>query len=126
MRQKVRNLDEREEEALELASIGLKKPRVSGPLDKMVADGKTKQTMLNKTERRQWRDLAHEKLSILSWKIVTNASGANEDPHRSRRTLRRHANRLRTDQEGSSNAAIDDMNDERTNKDDLDEDNIDD
>ncbi|ONK72811.1 uncharacterized protein A4U43_C04F23480 [Asparagus officinalis] len=53
MRQEVRISDEREEEAPELASIGSKKPRVSGSLDKMVADGKIKQSVLNKIERRQ-------------------------------------------------------------------------
>ncbi|ONK72810.1 uncharacterized protein A4U43_C04F23470 [Asparagus officinalis] len=51
---------------------------------------------------------------------------ANEDPCRSRRTLRRHATKARTDPKGSSSAAIDDMTDEGTNEDDLDENNNDD
>ncbi|ONK64117.1 uncharacterized protein A4U43_C07F22250 [Asparagus officinalis] len=197
MRQEVRITDEREEEAPELASICSKKPRISGPLDKMVTDGKMKQTVLNEIERRQWKDLAHENLSMwayaaglsfhvfdieefdiaceairrygrgykrpsqhqfrapllkkacdkiegglkiqkhwwdeyvcnilidgwtnrrgLSWKIVVDASGANEDPRRSRMTFRRHATRARTDQDGSSSTAIDDMTCEGTNEDD--------
>lgn len=45
----------KKEEEPELGSIGLKKPRAFGPSDKMVLEGKVKQTVINEVKRKQWR-----------------------------------------------------------------------
>lgn len=49
--------------------MGTKKPRVLGQLDKMVDDGKLKQTVLNQAKLKRWKEIAYEKLSM--WAYTT-------------------------------------------------------
>ena len=62
MRQDVQISKERGSEEPEFATVGSKKLHVFGPLDKMVGDGKLKQTVINEGDRKKWRDLAHHYL----------------------------------------------------------------
>lgn len=50
----------------ELFLIGTKKPRVLH-MNKMVDDGKLKQTMLNETKLKRWKGNAYEKLSMWAY-----------------------------------------------------------
>ena len=52
MRQEVQISKEREFEEPEFASVGSKKIHVFRPLDKMVCDGKLKQTVINEGDRK--------------------------------------------------------------------------
>lgn len=43
------------------------KLRISGPLDKLIDDGKWKQTTINEGESRKWYELAHDYVAMLAF-----------------------------------------------------------
>lgn len=65
LRQEVCISEERESVDAELISD--KRPRVVGPLNKLVDDGKWKQASLNEGERKKYREMAHEYVTMWSY-----------------------------------------------------------